>query len=240
MTTNSQRLRRCLAKFSIKDEACTNMKYKTLSFCLRARAAHSSSPSTPKYFLDMKLSYLISLTVLTSPAISQNVTNVLIYGSAGSEEDKAASSPALYSLNDTALSNWGCSVHEAFSSYPTTGKTDFQALAIAQDVLGEGSQSFGDGSVGLPYIISHGATPAACGDGHWDEAYGEECDDGNTLDGDGCSSSCKCESGLPNGDGTCAEPPRSSGYGPPSPCHTGKHGPKRKPGGYGAVPTTSS
>jgi cysteine-rich repeat protein len=157
--------------------------------------------------------------------------------------DKAhlvASSPALYSLNDTALSNWGCSVHEAFSSYPTTGKTDFQALAIAQDVLGEGSQSFGDGSVGLPYIISHGATPAACGDGHWDEAYGEECDDGNTLDGDGCSSSCKCESGLPNGDGTCAEPPRSSGYGPPPPCHTGKHGPKRKPGGYGAVPTTSS
>jgi hypothetical protein len=74
----------------LKDEACTNMKYKTLSFCLRARAAHSSSPSTPKYFLDMKLSYLISLTVLTSPAISQNVTNVLIYGSAGSEEDKAA------------------------------------------------------------------------------------------------------------------------------------------------------
>ena len=69
-------------------------------------------------------------------------------------------------------------------------------------MLGEGSQRFGDGSVGLPYIISHGATPAAYSDGLWHEVYGEECDDGNTIDGDGCSSSCKCESSLPNGDGT--------------------------------------
>ncbi|KAJ4370821.1 hypothetical protein N0V86_008514 [Didymella sp. IMI 355093] len=82
-----------------------------------------------------------------------------------------ASSPALDLLNDTALSNWGCSVHEAFVSYPTSGRTDFQALAIAQDVPSEDSQQFGDGSFGLPYIISHGATPAACGDGLWDKAY---------------------------------------------------------------------
>lgn len=108
------------------------------------------------------------------------------------------------SLDDVSLSDWSCSVHEAFSAYPSVGSNGFQALAIARDILGVGSQTFGDGSVGLPYIISRGATPAKCGDGIWDAEFGEECDDGNILNGDGCSLSCKCESGLPRGDGTCA------------------------------------
>ena len=107
------------------------------------------------------------------------------------------------SLDDASLSEWSCSVHEAFSSYPSVGTFGFQALAIAQDILGVGSQTFGDGTVGLPYIISRGATPAKCGDGVWDKDFGEECDDGNILNGDGCSLSCKCESGSPKGDGTC-------------------------------------
>lgn len=38
----------------------------------------------------MKISSVISLTVLATTAVSQNVASVLIYGSAGSEEDKAA------------------------------------------------------------------------------------------------------------------------------------------------------
>lgn len=115
-----------------------------------------------------------------------------------------ASSDAMASLDDASLSDWSCSVHEAFASYPSVGTNGFQALAIAQDILGVGSQTFGDKSVGLPYIISRGATPAKCGDGVWDKDLGEECDDGNTKNGDGCSLSCKCESGKPNGDGTCA------------------------------------
>lgn len=120
--------------------------------------------------------------------------------------DKAhivASSPALGTLNDAALSSWSCSVHEAFSSYPSVGINGFQALAIAQDVIGVGSQTFGDKTIGLPYIISRGATPAGCGDGKWDASLNEECDDGNTVSGDGCSASCKCESGRPTGDGHC-------------------------------------
>lgn len=45
------------------------------------------------------------------------------------------------------------------------------------------------------------ATPAGCGDGAL--ALGEECEDGNTDDGDGCSSRCELESGFVNacGDG---------------------------------------
>ncbi|KAF7909357.1 uncharacterized protein EAF01_003075 [Botrytis porri] len=114
-----------------------------------------------------------------------------------------ASSPALGTLNDAALSSWSCSVHEAFSSYPSVGINGFQALGIAQDVIGVGSQTFGDKTIGLPYIISRGATPAGCGDGKWEASLNEECDDGNTVAGDGCSASCKCESGRPTGDGNC-------------------------------------
>ncbi|ESZ89616.1 hypothetical protein SBOR_10000 [Sclerotinia borealis F-4128] len=114
-----------------------------------------------------------------------------------------ASSPALGTLNDAALSSWSCSVHEAFSSYPSVGINGFEALAIAQDVIGVGSQTFGDKTIGLPYIISRGTTPAGCGDGIWEASLNEECDDGNTVSGDGCSASCKCESGRLTGDGHC-------------------------------------
>ena len=38
-----------------------------------------------------------------------------------------------------------------------------------------------------------GWVPAVCGDGRW--SGGEECDDGNSVSGDGCSSSCQQESG---------------------------------------------
>ncbi|KAE8443225.1 hypothetical protein EG329_002093 [Mollisiaceae sp. DMI_Dod_QoI] len=123
-----------------------------------------------------------------------------------------ASSPALAGLADADLSNWSCSVHEAFSVYPSVGINGFQALAIAQDIIGDGSQTFGDGTIGLPYIISRGATPAGCGNGKWESAFGEECDDGssNGTPGDACSISCKCLSGKPKGDGTCLSPPSNT------------------------------
>jgi len=116
-----------------------------------------------------------------------------------------ASSPALGTLDDAALSDWSCSVHEAFSVYPSVGVNGFQALAIAQDIIGVGSQTFGDKTIGLPYIISRGATPAGCGNGIWESSIGEECDDGknNGVLGDPCSLSCKCLSGRAKGDGTC-------------------------------------
>jgi cysteine-rich repeat protein len=111
-----------------------------------------------------------------------------VMGGVTSCYDKAhivASSPALGSLTDADLSNWSCSVHEAFKSYPSVGINGFQALAIADGVVAEGTQTFADGSSGIPYIVSRGATPSGCGDGKWDAAFGEECDDGNTVDGDG-------------------------------------------------------
>ena len=45
--------------------------------------------------------------------------------------------------------------------------------------------------------------PPVCGNGQVED--GEECDDGNVVDGDGCSATCTDESPPPpDGDGTCS------------------------------------
>lgn len=108
-----------------------------------------------------------------------------------------ANSSALGSLDDSALSDWSCSVHEVFTSYPTTGLFGFEPLAIAEGATGDGQKDFADGSNGIPYIIVKGATPAGCGNGVWDPTLEEECDDGplNGTPESFCSSSCKCLTG---------------------------------------------
>lgn len=97
--------------------------------------------------------------------------------------------PALAGMTDASLSNWSCSVHEAFDSFPMT----FIPLAIAENVGGSGSLSFADGTSGVPYILARGRTisPVACGNGILEAP--EECDDGNTVSGDGCSNLCRLE-----------------------------------------------
>ncbi|XP_068921606.1 pappalysin-2 [Petaurus breviceps papuanus] len=61
----------------------------------------------------------------------------------------------------------------------------YQIQAAAGTELGEASP---------PLIHIHG-TPY-CGDGQVTESLGEECDDGDLLDGDGCSRKCKKEKGF--------------------------------------------
>lgn len=106
-------------------------------------------------------------------------------------------SAALSGLTDELLSDWGCSVHELFLKFPN-GPGEFSPLAIAQDFKDEtfGISEFTDGTSGLPYIISRGAPPIGCGNGVVE--YPEECDDGNTDDGDGCASNCKKEIDTPD------------------------------------------
>ncbi|MBI3249837.1 MAG: DUF4215 domain-containing protein [Deltaproteobacteria bacterium] len=112
---------------------------------------------------------------------------------------KVADHVALTGITDTTLSNWSCSVHEAFDSFPTS----FLPLAIAENITGPGSLTFADGTFGIPYILARGEdlVPEACGDGTVQAP--EECDDGNTANGDGCSAQCKSEGGVGAcGDGT--------------------------------------
>jgi len=60
-----------------------------------------------------------------------------------------AASPALKGIDDNLLSNWGCSVHEAFDSWPSK----FGVLAVDTDA---GSLYTGqDGTTGNPYILAY-------------------------------------------------------------------------------------
>jgi hypothetical protein len=61
-----------------------------------------------------------------------------------------ATHPALAGLTDATLSNWSCSVHEAFDSWPVS----FEVLAIARGI--GTSYTATDGSVGTPYILARG------------------------------------------------------------------------------------
>jgi hypothetical protein len=63
-----------------------------------------------------------------------------------------AASSALTGLTDAILSNWSCSVHGVFVSYPP----EFIPLAIGLGAVGVGVQTFADGSVGIPYILVRG------------------------------------------------------------------------------------
>lgn len=61
-----------------------------------------------------------------------------------------AAHPALEGLTNASLSNWNCSVHEAFDRWPS----DFLVLAIAKDI--GASYRAPDGTLGTPYIVARG------------------------------------------------------------------------------------
>lgn len=62
-----------------------------------------------------------------------------------------ATHPALVGLTDANLSNWSCSVHEVFDSFPA----DFTVLVIARNFAG-GTYTAPDGSKGTPYVVARG------------------------------------------------------------------------------------
>lgn len=54
----------------------------------------------------------------------------------------------------------------------------------------------GNGTDSGPYTLTVRANPAMCGNGFIETATMEECDDGNTMAGDGCNVDCTVESGM--------------------------------------------
>lgn len=95
--------------------------------------------------------------------------------------------PALSGITDATLSNWGCSTHEGFVAWDPS----FLVLAISLDV--PSAFVAPDGTSGAPYILARGETlsPILCGNGILEGT--EQCDDGNTTNGDGCSAQCTIE-----------------------------------------------
>lgn len=61
-----------------------------------------------------------------------------------------ASHPALAGLTDADLSNWSCSVHEQFETWPSS----FLVLAIAEN--SGSAYTAPDGTTGTPYILARG------------------------------------------------------------------------------------
>ncbi|MDI7269687.1 MAG: hypothetical protein QME96_16995, partial [Myxococcota bacterium] len=74
------------------------------------------------------------------------------------------------------------------------GEPDESAEDAGPDLLGDGYVLDAAGWEGSEYVV-HPAPPSACGDGRVDP--GEECDDGNRLDGDGCDWQCRSGDGDP-------------------------------------------
>jgi hypothetical protein len=68
-----------------------------------------------------------------------------------------ATNPFLSGLTDAALSNWGNSVHEAFTSWPS----DFVPIAIVTDASPPLAYTAPDGVMGDPYILGRGANLVA-------------------------------------------------------------------------------
>ena len=118
-------------KFAADEPAKTGM-YVSLS-CYY----HDTAPNTP--------------VPLLAPFGAFSVTGVGCYNDA----HIVATHPALTGITDASLSNWSCSVHEAFFGFPA----DFIPLAIAEDSASAplpGSRNFPDGTRGVPYILARG------------------------------------------------------------------------------------
>lgn len=102
---------------------------------------------------------------------------------------KVANHTTLAGLTDSNLSN--LLPDHVFDSFPT----DFIPVAVDLRAPNPGRLSFPDGTSGVPYILARAAdlVPVLCGDGI--VQVGEECDDGNTVNGDMCSAQCRNKRG---------------------------------------------
>ncbi|HVJ18162.1 MAG TPA: DUF4215 domain-containing protein [Polyangiaceae bacterium] len=98
-----------------------------------------------------------------------------------------AKHPALAGVTGSTLSNWSCSVHNGFDTWPAS----FSVLAIAKD-YGSLYES-GDDTVGMPYILARGDGLIREGCNNGTIGGAEECDDGGNVDGDGCDANCRLE-----------------------------------------------
>ncbi|MBL8008393.1 MAG: T9SS type A sorting domain-containing protein [Ignavibacteria bacterium] len=63
-----------------------------------------------------------------------------------------ATHPAMTGLTDADLSNWSCSIHEAFYTWDSL---NYQVLAIGKDVVS--NYIAPDGTQGIPYVLARGA-----------------------------------------------------------------------------------
>lgn len=123
-------------------------------------------------------------------------------GEPGSSSGGASSSGSASAGSSSEGSTSGDTTSEPGSTTDaSTGGTLTGSSTGAVDLCGDGQVDPGeacdDGQA--TKLCDDDCTPVACGDAHLNEAAGEECDDGNVDETDGCRSSCllpKCGDGM--------------------------------------------
>ena len=88
----------------------------------------------------------------TIPVLDQFGTFTAVGVDCYNDAHIVATHPALGTLTDANLSNWSCSVHNGFAAVPS----GFLTLAIAENITGPYSQTYPDGTFGVPYILARG------------------------------------------------------------------------------------
>jgi cysteine-rich repeat protein len=102
-----------------------------------------------------------------------------------------------YKVWVTRVSDYNASATQFYGFVPSESKTDnykVRVVAPPPPYCGDGHIDPGeecDGGENCDVYCRLIQPPPCCGDGHVDP--GEQCDDHNTLDGDGCSSTCQLE-----------------------------------------------
>ena len=100
----------------------------------------------------------------------------------------------------------------------TDPASEIQTVALADDCFANAWYWNSKAYAGVVCLC--GGEGAGCGDGHVD-ARCESCDDGDTIDGDGCDSNCttsRCGNGIPAGEEQCDDGNRESGDGCDADC----------------------
>lgn len=117
---------------------------------------------------------------------------------------KVADHPTLLGIDDTYLSNWNCSSHELFDSWPI----DFQPLTIIKDAIPVGTgvpYTSADGQTGYVYMLARGVTGTCSSTNDADgdcltaatEAGIGTSDTNPDTDGDGLIDSWEVGPGIP-------------------------------------------
>jgi len=112
------------------------------------------------------------------------------------EDDPAQTDAYDLTIGNQAMAGKTCPTGESVTGFDSTGD-----IICSGTDSSNGSGTAGPGADGGDGSNGGGDSPAACGNGILDGSN-EQCDDGNTLSGDGCSATCQVE--TPCGDGTWA------------------------------------
>jgi len=117
----------------------------------RAAAYAVAEPDTTGAYISLSCYHYDDVPGSTVPLLA-GLGDFTVQGFSGCHEDAhiVADHPVVDGLTDATLSNWSCSVHEGFDTWPAS----FSVLAIAEGV---GSYTAPDGTVGTPYLLARDA-----------------------------------------------------------------------------------